>query len=91
MIRHWERMAFPNNPVGYFYRREVQEAIPFEEEFPCFMDIRFLFEAAVMCKFKKINALLGVYRCFEDTKTFQNMKEPDYWTRKNFYFIDKYQ
>ncbi|MHB1348538.1 MAG: glycosyltransferase [Desulfobulbaceae bacterium] len=90
MIRHWEMNAFPYNPVGYFYRREVQEAFPFDEQFPNMMDLRFLLEAVTKYEFKKINALLGVYRCFEKTKTIEDQQNENYWTVKNFNFINKY-
>ena len=90
MIRHWETNAFPSNPVGYFYRREVQEAVPFDENLDCMMDLQFLFECASLYKFKKINALLGVYRYFEDTKTGSDQKKDTYWARENFRLVDKY-
>lgn len=90
MIRHWEMNAFPYNPVGYFYRREVQEDFPFDEHFPNMMDLRFLLEAATKYEFFKINALLGVYRCLEKTKTLEDQQNSYYWSRENFSFIDKY-
>ena len=90
MIRHWETNAFPSNPVGYFYLREVQELVPFNEELDCLMDLHFLFECASRYDFKKINALLGVYRYLEDTKTGADQKNREYWSRENFRLVDKY-
>jgi|GEM_PF-2083523 len=90
MIRHWETNAFPSNPVGYFYRREVQETVPFNEELDCMMDLHFLFESASLYEFTKINALLGVYRYLEKTKTGSDQKKESYWTRENFRLVDKY-
>lgn len=90
MLRHWETNAFPSNPVGYFYLREVQEAIPFDEQLDCLMDLHFLFECASCYELKKINALLGVYRYFEETKTGADQKSEDYWARENFRLVDKY-
>ncbi len=90
MLRHWEMNAFPYNPVGYFYTREVQEVIPFDENFKSMMDLRFLLEAATKFNFKKINALLGVYRCRENTKTVSEQNDPGYWTEENFWFINDY-
>ncbi|MCF8055236.1 MAG: glycosyltransferase [Desulfocapsa sp.] len=90
MIRNWETNAFPSNPVGYFYLREVQEAVPFNEELDCMMDLHFLFECATRYEFTKINALLGVYRYLEDTKTGADQKNSDYWSRESFRLVDKY-
>jgi glycosyltransferase involved in cell wall biosynthesis len=90
MIRHWETNAFPSNPVGYFYLREVQEAVPFNEELDCMMDLHFLFECASRYELKKINTLLGVYRYLEDTKTGADQKNSNYWARENFRLVDKY-
>ena len=90
MIRHWETNAFPSNPVGYFYLREVQKNIPFDETLDCMMDLQFLFECASMYNFKKINALLGVYRYLEATKTNADQKKAAYWSRDNFRLVDQY-
>lgn len=90
LIRHWELNAFPYNPIGYFYTREVQENFPFDENFPNMMDLRFLLESATKYNFVKINSLLGVYRCLDDTKTLDDQKNPNYWTEENFDFINKY-
>ncbi len=90
MLRHWEMNAFPYNPVGYFYSREVQETIPFDENFTCMMDLRFLLEAVTKFNFIKINALLGVYRCIGNTKTSADQNNLNYWTEENFWFINNY-
>ena len=90
MLRHWEMNAFPYNPVGYFYRREVQQKIPFNINNSNMMDLEFLLDVASTYDLVKINALLGVYQCIEDTKTVENQKNIDYWTEKNFSLIEKY-
>ncbi len=91
MLRHWELNAFPYNPVGYFYRREVQEAVGnFNEANDDKQDHEFLLAAVKKFKIEKIDRVLGVYRDYEDTKTQINQKKADYWTFENFAFIDKY-
>jgi len=88
MLRHWEPNAFPNNPVGYFYRREVQQDLPFNEDNHLIMDLEFLLEASLKTDFEKIDTVLGVYRAFGDTKTLQVQTEPEYWTPKSFQLIE---
>jgi glycosyltransferase involved in cell wall biosynthesis len=90
MIRHWEENAFPYNPVGYFYTREVQEAVPFNENNHKNMDLEFLLESALMFDFTRIDSLLGVYRCMQHTKTVRDQMNLCYWTKENFALIDKY-
>lgn len=88
VLRHWESHAFCVNPVGYFYRRKVQEAIPFEEKYDAKMDLAFLLEVARQgFLIKKIDAILGVFEFAENTRTAQELKEPDYWMEDNFPFI----
>ncbi len=90
MLRHWEMNAFAYNPLGYFYTRKVREAVPFNEQNHAMMDLEFLLGAASMFEFRHVNALLGVYRCFHDTKTVHDQLRADYWSLENFTLIDKY-
>jgi glycosyltransferase involved in cell wall biosynthesis len=91
MLRHWELNAYPYNPVGYFYLREVQEAVgDFNEKNDDKQDLEFLFAASSMFEFTKIDRLLGVYRDYEDTKTQCNQRAEDYWTFENFRIVDEH-
>jgi glycosyltransferase involved in cell wall biosynthesis len=90
ILRHWELNAFPYNPVGYFYRREVYEAVGGFNEKNYMQDLEFLLAASAICKFTKIDEILGVYRDFERTITQRTQKRRDYWTNENFAFISKY-
>jgi glycosyltransferase involved in cell wall biosynthesis len=90
MLRHWEPNAFPNNPVGYFYKRKVQDAIGFNEDNHLIMDLEFLLSARLQFDFHKIDNVLGVYRAFGDTKTLRAQLEPDYWQESNFSVLDKF-
>lgn len=90
MLRHWEMNAFPYNPVGYFYRKKVQEDFPFNLDNHSMMDLEFLLDVATSYELVKIDALLGVYQCVENTKTVENQKNVEYWTVENFSLIDKY-
>ncbi len=55
ILKHWELNAFCVNPVGYFYRREVQETIPFNLDNDDKHDLEFLIEVAARYKIKKID------------------------------------
>jgi glycosyltransferase involved in cell wall biosynthesis len=91
MLRHWELNAYPYNPVGYFYLREVLEGVGgFNEKNDDKQDLEFLLAASSMFKFTKIDRLLGVYRDYEDTKTQRRQRGKDYWTFENFTIIDKH-
>ena len=90
MIRHWEPNAFPNNPVGYFYHRSIQERVSFNEDNHLMMDDEFLLESSLLTDFVKVNEVLGVYRAFGDTKTLQVQVDPDYWTHKSFAALDRF-
>jgi len=90
MLRHWEPNAFCHNPLGYFYRRNVQSACPFNTENHATMDLEFLLEAASRFPFTKIGHTLG---CFEDnitTKTGTTQARLDYWMPETFPYLDKY-
>ena len=89
MLKHWAPNAFCVNPVGYFYRREVQEVIPFNLENDDKQDLEFLLEAAARYKIKKIDVLLGVFSHVMDAKTFHEQIRPSYWRNENFAFVDR--
>lgn len=90
MIRHWEGNAFCVNPVGYFYRRELQEDIPFNNNNDDKMDLEFLLEVASRYKINKIDTVLGTMSYNKDSKTFKRMLNPDYWREDNFPFIGRF-
>ncbi len=90
MLRHWEPNAFPHNPVGYFYLREVQENCPFNPQNYAGMDLEFLLDASSKYAFSKIDFTLG---CFEDgiaTKTGVTQSRFDYWKPSNLPYLEKY-
>jgi glycosyltransferase involved in cell wall biosynthesis len=91
MLKHWLPESFPNNPVQYFYRREVQQNIPFNLDNHTTMDVEYLMEASSRYTFKKIDRTLGVYPLLPDAKSIvasQNIY--NYWTFENFSYVDKY-
>lgn len=90
MVRHWELNAFCYNPVGYFYRTEIQEEFPFNLENDDKQDLEFLLNVskAYPDKIKKIDTMLGVYYDAMDTKTFKNQIKLNYWRPENFKFVD---
>jgi len=91
MLRHWEHNAFPYNPLGYFYLREVQEAVGgFNEKSNDLYDLEFLLAASSIFEFTRIDRLLGVFRDYEHTITQRRQREPAYWTFENFVAIDQY-
>lgn len=90
MLRHWEPNAFSHNPVGYFYRKEVQEACPFNTENYSTMDIEFLLDAAAKFSFTKIEYTLGCFMDGLNTKTHQTQIQYDYWQPDTFPYINKH-
>ena len=90
MLRHWEPNSFCHNPVGYFYRREVQESCPFNSRNYATMDLEFLLDAAAIYSFSKVEYTLG---CFMDglkTKTHQTQIQHDYWQPATFPYLDRH-
>lgn len=90
MLRHWEPNSFCHNPVGYFYRREVQKSCPFNSENYATMDLEFLLDAASLYSFSKVEYTLG---CFMDglkTKTHQTQIQHDYWQPATFPYLDRH-
>lgn len=94
MLRHWEKSAFCVNPVGYFYRREVQENVSgFNVDNHLAMDLEFLLDCSLKYELIKIpdNAPLGVFRYHEETKTAQsNMDLSELFSLHTYSFIDKF-
>lgn len=94
MLRHWEKNAFCLNPVGYFYRREVQEYVSgFNVDNHLAMDLEFLLECSLKYKFIKIpdKLPLGVFRYHDETKTSQSFKDlSELFSYHTFSFIDKF-
>lgn len=89
MLYHWEADAFCVNPVGYFYRRAVQEEIPFNKDNDDKHDLEFLIEVALHYEIKRIDTVLGVFDLSSTTKTAQAQSSPKYWRKDNFSFIDR--
>jgi glycosyltransferase involved in cell wall biosynthesis len=76
MLRWWEPNAYPCNPVGYFYLRDVQEAVGgFNVDSPIAMDLEFLLEASRRYRFTKIRDIIGTFRLFPGTKTFDTASQ----------------
>lgn len=70
MLQWWYRDAYCRNPVGFFYRREVHEAIGgFDVENHNTMDLDFLLRARRCFEFTKISDTLGIFCLTADTKT----------------------
>jgi glycosyltransferase involved in cell wall biosynthesis len=70
MLKWWRPNSFCFNPVGYFYRREVQEAVGgFDVHYAYKMDLDFLLKSALKVPFTKIDRILGNFRFIEGTKT----------------------
>ena len=89
MLKWWQKDAFCFNPVGYFYRREVQEAVGgFDIQNNSTMDLDFLLNCARRYEFVKIDRVLGTFRLIEGTKTFNCDIEELYL--KKIAICDKY-
>lgn len=90
VLRHWETDAFCVNPVGYFYRREVQEKVPLKEENGAKHDLAFLMEAAFHYEkqTKKLDKVFGTFMHMTDTQTVKEQSQPDYWSKETFFFIE---
>jgi len=89
MLRHWLPSAFCVNPVGYFYRRQVQDAMPFNTENDDKHDLEFLLRAAARFDFRKVDATFGVFEHVIEAKTFRNQMRPSYWNVENFSFVEE--
>ncbi len=89
MLRHWEANAFCVNPVGYFYRKAVQEQIPFNLANDDKMDLEFLLEVAARFEIVKVDATLGVFNYAAKCKTGKEQSRLDYWRPANFPFVNR--
>ncbi|MDZ7776448.1 MAG: glycosyltransferase family 2 protein [Bacteroidales bacterium] len=93
IIRHWDPQAFCVNPVGYFYRREVQESIGgFDIRNNYSMDLQFLLAVSSNYKMTRVeeNIILGVFRYYNNTKTAKNQSSKAMWNTSTFWYIDDY-
>jgi glycosyltransferase involved in cell wall biosynthesis len=90
MLRHWEPNAFCHNPVGYFYKKEVQRECPFNIENECTMDLEFLLDAAAKYPFTKVDQTLGCYMDDLGTKTHESQLQNEYWVVETFPYIDSH-
>ena len=89
MLRWWERDAYCCNPVGYFYRRGIQAKVRgFNPNLNHSMDYEFLLKAAGSVTFVKADHVLGVFRLFPGTKSWESVGWHAYGTK--FGFCEKY-
>jgi glycosyltransferase involved in cell wall biosynthesis len=89
MLKWWETNAFCHNPLGYFYRRKVQEDIGgFNTSNTFAMDLEFLLEASQRVNLSKVDYLLGVFRLHEGTKT--NRSSRDIESQEIYSFCDRF-
>lgn len=91
VLYHWEPNAFCVNPVGYFFRREVQETVPIIEDDGAKHDLAFLMGVAQRYENEstKIDRSLGVFINAQDTQTGREQSVETYWSPDNFSFIDR--
>ena len=92
ILHHWEPDAFCVNPVGYFYRRHVQNKIRFREDNGGKMDLAFLLEAAFYFESQtiKIDQVMGCFMNTKDTRTVNEQSKAGYWRPENFTFIEPF-
>lgn len=88
MLRHWEKDAFCVNPVGYFYRRSVQENFSYNINNHDSMDLEFLLNASLKYSILKINETLGVFNYSSNCKTARYQSSSEYWTLDTWPYID---
>ena len=90
-LTHWNEQSFPVNPVGYFYRREIQEHIGgYNQKNHLTMDLEFLLAASQLFCVKKINKELGVFRLFKGTKTIDGDYQEGLWSVETFDYVTNY-
>ena len=91
MLYHWLPDAYPVNPAGYFFRKEVFIYSGWmNEKSHNTMDLEFLLNAARKFDFRKVDKIFGVFRNFENTKTQIKQKKGENWTIDNFFFIEEH-
>jgi glycosyltransferase involved in cell wall biosynthesis len=69
IVLYWKNL-FPNNPVSYFYKRQIQEeigAFPLDNHFA--MDLWFLLKVYIKFKVVKIDYVLGIFHSDNKNKT----------------------
>ncbi len=89
MLQWWKTNAYCVNPVGYFYLRGIQSRVGgFNPDNHHSMDVEFLLDAARICRFKKIDRLLGVFNLGAQTKTKRSSSAAH--LAKKFQFCEKY-
>ena len=86
-MRHWEADAFCIRPVGYFYRRQVQEICPYLEEDGTQHALSFLVRASSRFAVKKLDMILGEFDYRQGSRTAEAMSLPSYWSEANFQCI----
>lgn len=88
---HWAEQAFPYNPVGYFYRREVQSHIGgYVEDNHYSMDFEFLLEVAQAYSIQRTQLELGVFRFVKGNKSSYIMEQSDFWSDNKFGYVKNY-
>lgn len=93
MLRHWEPQAFCVNPVGYFYKREIQVKVGgYNESNHHAMDLEFLLAASQNWKLTKVseNNELGVFRFFKGTKTDKLLNSMEWLSMESYSFIEEF-
>lgn len=89
MLQWWYRDAYCRNPVGFFYRKHVQQTVGgFDINNHNTMDLDFLLRARLNYHFTKIPEVLGVFCLTEDTKTAKSQSFAD--MQRKFAICDQY-
>jgi len=85
MLKWWKKDVFCYNPVGYFYRRYVHETVGgFDTTNHYTMDYDFLLKARKSFNFDIIDQILGTYRWFPGTKTYETISYKYYPLKYRF-------
>ena len=92
MIYHWQNKAFPVNPVGYFYSRDIHEIVGGYNPLNKYaMDLEFLLKASLQTNFIKIDSSLpelGVFHLHKGSITARAFTNPFFFNKKNFFFVN---
>jgi glycosyltransferase involved in cell wall biosynthesis len=89
MVQWWDKDAYCRNPVGYFYRRTIQERVGgFNINNHNTMDLEFLLEARKRTEFLKIKDILGIFYFIKGTKTASSQSAED--MERKFSICEKY-
>jgi len=85
MLKWWKKDAFCYNPVGYFYKRHVHQAVGgYDTGNHYTMDYDFLLKARKIYNFDLIDQTLGTYRWFPGTKTYETLSYRYYNMKYSF-------